>query len=88
MPFPYSLSIATDTTGPASDPTAPGGLPAALEAALRSEEIAFTRPDPLTLRIHKPWLIGWDRSTWDPWAYVSRGTLRIERTGTGLRVHL
>lgn len=88
MPFPFSYSISAETSGPPSDPTAPGGLPAALAAALRSEGVDFSQSDPLTFQARKRWGIGFDRSNTDPWAYVSRATLRIESTTTGLRVVL
>ena len=88
MPFPLSYAISTETTGPASDPTATGGLAAALATALRGEDLIFSQPDDLTFEISKGFGMDWDRSKLDPWAYASGGVLTIEPTATGLTVRL
>lgn len=88
MPFPFSYTISSETTGPPSDPTAPGGLAAAIATALRGEELDFSQPGPLTFRIRKPWGTGWERSKLDPWSSVSTAVLTIEPTASGLKVRL
>jgi hypothetical protein len=61
MPFPFPYSISAETTGPSSDPTSPGGWPAAIAAALRSEELEFSQPDPLTFRVRQRWAVSFGR---------------------------
>lgn len=88
MPFPLSYTISAETAGPGSDPTATGGLAAALATALRAEELDFSQPDPCTFRVRKRFGADWTRWNTDPWTYPNGGTLRIEQTASGLRVRL
>lgn len=88
MPFPLSYTISAETTGPASDPTAPGGLAAAIATVLRVQELDFSQPDPCTFQVRTRFGADWTRWNTDPWTYQNGGTLRIEPTASGLRAHL
>lgn len=88
MAFPLSYTVSAETAGPPSDPTATGGLAAAIATALRVEELDFSQPDPVTFRVGKRLDTDWARANTDPWAYVSGAKLRIEPIASGLRVHL